>query len=275
MNTNKLRYFVPLILASPSVIIGAIIMRFNNIPSLIFGQNIICLIAGWLISCFFIFSKPKISKNLLIIIFVLLLYVFTFVDSGIGGVHRWVSLGPIKLYLSSIFVPVLLIELWELLLKNSELLTVFITGVITIILILQPDSSQLTAFAIPMIIILINKLNNKVINYIIISLLSIGIITSWVFPDSLSAVSYVEEIISLAFNVGLVWFIMGVVSLVVLPLPFILFPKKGAELLSRCVGLYFVIVIISTLFGNFPVPLMGYGISPIIGYFIAITWLIM
>ncbi|WP_091547697.1 hypothetical protein [Alkaliphilus peptidifermentans] len=38
--------------------------------------------------------------------------------------------------------------------------------------------------------------------------------------------------------------------------------------------LLFLTILISTLFGNFPVPLMGYGISPIIGYFIAITWLL-
>ena len=30
---------------------------------------------------------------------------------------------------------------------------------------------------------------------------------------------------------------------------------------------------IVTLFGNFPMPIMGYGISPVIGYLIAITWL--
>ena len=28
-----------------------------------------------------------------------------------------------------------------------------------------------------------------------------------------------------------------------------------------------------TFLGNFPMPIMGYGISPIIGYIIAITWL--
>ena len=30
---------------------------------------------------------------------------------------------------------------------------------------------------------------------------------------------------------------------------------------------------IVTLVGHFPMPIMGYGISPIIGYLIAITWL--
>ena len=44
------------------------------------------------------------------------------------------------------------------------------------------------------------------------------------------------------------------------------------QLPSMCVGLYFIIILISTFWGNFPVPLMGYGISPIIDYFIAITW---
>ena len=66
----------------------------------------------------------------------------------------------------------------------------------------------------------------------------------------------------------------GVISLVLLPLSFILFPPQKFRLLSMCLGLYFTIILISTLFGNFPVPLMGYGVSPIIGYFIAITWLV-
>ncbi|GMQ57260.1 hypothetical protein AN1V17_16550 [Vallitalea sediminicola] len=274
MNKNKLRCFIPLIVASPSVIIGAITMGSNNIPRMTFGQNIICLFFGWLISCYFISSKTEINKTVGKIFIVLVLYVFTFINLGIGGVHRWVSLGPIRLYLSSIFIPVLIIELWRLLMKNRELVAVFITVVITILLILQPDASQLTAFAIPMIIILFNKFNKKIICYIIISLLSIGTIISWVFLDSLPAVSYVEEIISLVLNMGMIWFVLGIISLVILPLPFIVFPKEGVELLSRCIGLYFIIVIITTFFGNFPVPLMGYGISPIIGYFIAITWLL-
>jgi len=73
-------------------------------------------------------------------------------------------------------------------------------------------------------------------------------------------------------NMGLIWLIIGVISLAILPIPFILFPPKNLKLPSVCVGLYFVIILGSTLLGNFPVPLMGYGISPIIGYYIEITW---
>ncbi|MGF7057020.1 hypothetical protein [Brassicibacter mesophilus] len=65
---------------------------------------------------------------------------------------------------------------------------------------------------------------------------------------------------------------IGVVSLVILPIPFILFPPKNYKLPSICIGLYSAILLFSTLFGNFSVPLMGYGFSPIIGYFISIMW---
>lgn len=36
-------------------------------------------------------------------------------------------------------------------------------------------------------------------------------------------------------------------------------------------GLYFLMTILVTFVGHFPMPIMGYGISPIIGYLIAIT----
>jgi hypothetical protein len=75
-------------------------------------------------------------------------------------------------------------------------------------------------------------------------------------------------------DMGLIWSILGIISLIILPMPFFFISGENEKILSRCLGLYFVIIIITTFFGNFPVPLMGYGISPIISYLIAITWLI-
>lgn len=71
---------------------------------------------------------------------------------------------------------------------------------------------------------------------------------------------------------GSMWLTMGMISLIILPIPFILFPPKNLRLPSICLGLYFIIISASTLLGNFPVILRGYGVSLIIGYFIAITW---
>jgi predicted membrane protein len=39
------------------------------------------------------------------------------------------------------------------------------------------------------------------------------------------------------------------------------------------VGLYYALMMLSAFFGSFPVPFMGYGASPILGYFIVICLL--
>jgi hypothetical protein len=274
---NRFDYFITLIVAFPAVIIGAIAMNVHNFKGIIVILNIVCLLIGWLISCYVLSKHSKIRKSnygIIIIILILVLYVLTFIDLGIDGVHRWLSIGPINLYISSIFAPILIIEFWTLLKSNNDLLVGVITVIVAILLVLQPDASQLTAFSIPMIIILFSKIKNKILSCFIIGILIFLVIISWILLDSLPAVIYVEEIVGLVMDMGLIWSILGIISLIILPMPFFFISKHNERIPSKCIGLYFVIIIITTFFGNFPVPLMGYGISPIIGYLVAITWLI-
>ncbi|MGH4124370.1 MAG: cell division protein [Clostridium sp.] len=277
MKKLSLLNFIPLLMASPPIIIGVIAMYTNKVPIAILGQNIFYLLLSGIISCFILSRKSKVKKNkstnLTTIIVAVILLFLTFISSGIEGVHRWVSVGPIKFYVAVIVLPIIIIELWKSLQIRDWWFSATITIVISILLALQPDASTLTAFAIPMIILLWNKINNNIFRFCIVSLLSALIITSWVFLDGLQPVSYVENIVSLVANMGIIWLSLGVISLVLLPLPFIFFSPKKYKLLSLSIGLYFIIILISALLGNFPVPLMGYGVSPIIGYFISITWL--
>ena len=228
MTKNKFKYFIILIVTLPAVIIGAIAMSMHNIPSIYIVLNIIYLLTGWLISCYAISKKAKTRKNrfygVFIIILILVLYALTFMDSGLEGIHRWISPGPISLYISSIFAPILIIELWKLLESKNDLLAGVITVVAAIMLVLQPDASQLTAFAIPMILILFCKSKNRIFSCFIISILIFLVITSWIFLDSLTAVIYVEEIVGLVMDMGMIWFILGILSLILLPMPFLLLP---------------------------------------------------
>jgi len=277
MKKLRLLNFMPLLMAVPSIIIGAIAMYTNKVPIAIFSQNIIYLIIGGIISYFILIKKSKVknkaSINTTTIIVAVILLFLTFSSLGIEGVHRWVSVGPIKFYVAVIVLPIIIIDLWKLLQIRDWWFSAIITIVISILLALQPDASMLTAFAIPMIMLLWNKINNNIFRSCIVVLLSALIIISWAFLDGLPPVSYVENIVTLVAKMGIVWLILGAISLVILPLPFIFFSPKRYKLLSVSIGVYFIIILISTLFGNFPVPLMGYGVSPIIGYFISITWL--
>jgi hypothetical protein len=183
-----------------------------------------------------------------------------------------VSLGIIRVNAAMIVLPLILIELWHLVqTKGAKIGFTIIIGIL-LLLLFQPDASQLTGFAIPAMIMLFSKVNSKTLRLLIASTFSIFVISSWVYLDNLPPVDYVERIVYMVANMGNLWLFLGIISLIILPLPFLLFPPQNARLISRCIGAYFIIIIISTLFGNFPVPLMGYGISPIIGYFISIIW---
>ncbi|MDF2557199.1 MAG: cell division protein [Bacillales bacterium] len=275
MKKLRLLNFIPLIITIPAITIGAIAMYHSKISIFIWAQNVACLVITGLISYFVVSNKFKIIRNKfngIIILISLLLLILTFMSPGMNGVHRWVSIGIIKFNVSMIVLPIIIIELWKLSQIKGLRFTIFITMTISILLAIQPDASQLTGFAIPMMIMLCSNTDKKSLRTFILGILSIPIVLSWVFLDSLPAVAYVERIVSLLANMGLMWLILGLISLAILPIPFILFPPKNLKLPSIYVGLYFIIILISTLFGNFPIPLMGYGISPIIGYFIPITW---
>ena len=276
MKKSLLKY-IPTIIAAPAIIIGAVAMHINNVPISIYMQNILCLIILGLISYIAIWKDCKFNKNTPIIFTIIsvILLLLTFINPGIEGVHRWVSIGPISLYASSIVLPIIIINLWKIVDKKNNNLCISLISVIgiSIILALQPDASMITAFAIPMIILFWNNSNNIFRIFIIVFLSGLTIF-SWIFLDGIAPVSYVEGIIELVKNMGMIWFVFGIATLVILPLPFILFPVKEYKLLSLCIGIYFYIILVSTIFGNFPVPLMGYGVSPIIGYFISITWFV-
>jgi hypothetical protein len=267
--------FIPLIMAIPAITIGVIAMKFNDVSTTIWAQNIVCLVFTGLISYIILSGNISMARSKYNNIFILLpvvLLALTFNRSGMMGVHRWISIGPVKLNVSMVFMPATIILLWELLKVKAWWFAMSMTVIISLLLFIQPDASQLTGFAIPMMIMLCSKTNKKVPRSIIVGALSILVIISWIYLDGLPPVAYVEGIVSLVASMGQIWLVLGIISLALLPMPFILFPPRKLKLPSVCIGLYFIIIILSTLFGNFPVPLMGYGISPIIGYIIPITW---
>lgn len=275
MKKLQWQYFIPLIITMPSIAIGAIAMYHYKIPTFIWAQNIACLVIAGLISFFMISNKFNLirsNSNSISIIISVLLLILTFVNPGINGVHRWLAIGSFKVNVSMIVVPVVMITLWNFLFLKELLFSIVIALTVSILLAAQPDASQLTGFAIPIMIMMCSKTDKKILRSLIIGIFSALIIVSWIFLDHLPPVAYVEEIMSLLADMGLIWFILGIISLVILPVPFIFFPPKKLKLPSISLGLYFTIILIATIFGNFPVPLMGYGISPIIGYYIAITW---
>jgi len=77
-----------------------------------------------------------------------------------------------------IVLPVLIIALWKLLQTKPFIFPAIITIVISVLLALQPDASQLTGFAVPMMMLLCKKTNHKLHRLWIAGILSVLVVLS-------------------------------------------------------------------------------------------------
>ena len=85
-----------------------------------------------------------------------------------------------------------------------------------------------------------------------------------------------QQLAGLAASLGAVWLAASLLTLVLLPMPFLAGAVSGGERGSESLALaaYLAVVCGAPFVGSFPVPLLGFGLSPILGYTLAIGWLI-
>lgn len=272
--TDQKPRFTPFLFLAilPALLLGNYTMAFSEVPKSLWmihlGLGLIGIGLQWVFFRFRpVFKKVNPYPIILILILSLLL---TFWDDGYKDVHRWVSIGNFKLNIGLIVSPVILIQIHKM---ENQIMALLVSLLTVLIFLFQPDASLVTAFSAAAVMLLIRK-NSSNFTKGLIFFAAIGAsVMAWYRLDSLPAVSYVEDILSLAWEISRVFGICSVLFLVLLPLPLFVLASKENRTMAYSLGLYFSLILLATLFGNFPVMVMGYGISPIIGYFIGMVWL--
>lgn len=267
---------IPLLTPIPALCIGAVVMHQSGISPLIFGQNLLCYLLLGLVVFFFGSRHIRfLSRRPVVLAFLICccaMLAATFVDKGLENVHRWFALGGFRLNVASLIVPSAAIGISALLKQKNNIEAVIITAIVSVCLVLQPDASQLTAFSIAIIFLFWKRSSNRALMFFV-ALIGVAFTSySWVNIDTLAPVLHVEEILFLALDRGFSWFVLGVASLVVFMLPFFTLLRNSDN--GKAMGLYYAAVIASTFFGSFPMPFMGQGVSPIIGYLLAVYLLL-
>lgn len=263
------RIAVPL----PALLIGIAAMRTHGVPTALWLTNLLIALLGtiaFLIVCFRGTTSPWRSKTPKVLFLVAIVALgATFYGKGLENVHRWINIGPFRLYIGSIVLPLMLLALPAI--EQSFLrwgLAVAITG----LLALQPDASQATAFAIAVGALLWDRRPASLLGSLLLAFLAL---IAWTRPDPLKPVPHVEGILSLAFSLSPILALLGVASLAALPLPFLALTKVHGRVCRTGLALavYFGVVLCTCATNRFPVPLMGYGASPIVGYYTALSYL--
>jgi cell division protein FtsW (lipid II flippase) len=259
----------------PALIVGALVMRQYQVPKNRWGLNLVGGIIGAAVCAVFLArSRGGMSRTTANISAILAAGALaaTFAMAGSMGVHRWIPLGPVTIHAGAICLPVLIAAVGALEAFRGKPwwwpMSLALAG--AILLWLQPDAAQATAFAGAVITFLVTSKQRGRASWACALMIAILAALTWARRDPLSPVPYVEGIVGLARQSGTGWLAASITALAVLPLPFFVSPLGHHSAVVRALGVYLSLCILAPLFGNFPVPLLGFGLSPIAGYFIAL-----
>jgi len=183
-----------------------------------------------------------------------------------GGPERWLVLGSVRLYVAPVVLPVALFLLGAP--SRSPAIYATCVTAVAIALVLQPDASQLSAFGSAMLVLLAASSSHPLLRLALLAVLLCCTAVAWHRPDPLAPVNYVEGVFKLASEVSPFALLAALISAA---LPITAFVWAARVTRSRgafAVGVYYASLFALAPLQVTPVPLLGFGTGPLLGYFL-------
>jgi hypothetical protein len=225
-----------------AVATGCWIARAHGVPAHIWLMNL----AAWVVGAGLAAALSRTKTQRWWPVVALAGLAATFVSPGLSGVHRWIGLGPVRLNGAELLLPPTFVARLGTLLPFA----------ILALLALQPDASQAIAFAGGSIVMAAHQ--RRIWSVL---LLAAAAALSFLRHDPLAPVPEVEGIVGLAAAMSPAIAALAVLSLAGAVLAPLLVRSPGALALTA----YLALCALGPAFGEFPVPLVGMGVSPILG----------
>lgn len=188
----------------------------------------------------------------------------SFVGSASQGVHRWLDLGPVQLNAAALILPLAIATFA----RTQAALAALSFTAIAALLAWQPDISQLAGLVPAALILAHARFGWRGLAIAaVISGAAVALCLSR--PDPLAPVAHVEGIFALAWTQSPALALAMAASLAAAALsPLLERPTHPAAL---ALAAYFAATAIAPTLGAYPVPLAGYGLSFVIGWWLAIA----
>jgi len=184
------------------------------------------------------------------------------------GVHRWLDIGPLHINIAFVVLPAAVVAMaW-----NRERLWAWGLAIVLLgLLVLQPDASQATALGLALGVTAVRAPLSTRLRGGIIAITTVLAVAAWLRPDPLQPIPEVEGIVTLvaAVTPGLAW--LAVALLIVTALAPGLMARTAGPVGGTgglALSTYCLATVATTLFGAFPVPLLGIGMSPVLGFWL-------
>jgi cell division protein FtsW (lipid II flippase) len=249
-----------------AVALGAAVCAMSGAAQVLWMQNL----AAWALGFAAAAALARWSGDAVIRLAVLaapLALAATLFNPGLEGVHRWLAAGPVRLNAAMLLLPSFVVALAAL---AGRVRWWWIPAFVALgALTLQPDASQATALALALCALAAGLRSERPAWRWILAVAALALAAfSWTRPDPLAPVAEVEGIIQLAASHSPLLGAAGVIVLILvaaLPALTTLGRDQGETGAGIALTVLLLAWIAAPVVGAFPVPLVGIGVSPILG----------
>jgi cell division protein FtsW (lipid II flippase) len=252
------------LLSLSAVAMGCVIAATHGVPAGSWARNPVAWLVGapaaWAIA-----RRPAVLPWFLLA--APLALAATLLNAPVEGVHRWIDVGPLHVNAAAALLPAAAVGLaaW------SRRWSWAAAAATLCLLVLQPDASQATAFGAAMLVVLTSLRAPAAVRAGGAAAVVLAAVAAWLRPDPLAPVPEVEGIVGLAWG----WSPLAAAAAVVLLAATALWPLRMAapdrprtRVAALALAACCIVSTLAPAFGAFPVPLVGMGMSPVLGFWL-------
>ncbi len=256
-----------LIVAIPPILGSLVVLSIADVGMNVWITHLLAISLG----CCLVFvgsylrrlSNRKITA-FTIIILTLLGLTTSILGSDSSEPERWISVGPVRLYIAPMLLPSF-IAACSVIIAKQQMLSFTAVLATALLLTLQPDASQVLGLTVASAVVVAQH-RLGVFRLGAVAFL-LGALTLWAFslPDPLEPVPHVEEVFALALSHSLFAGLAIIASAGAFIVGLWIRSRNGPSWLAAVASYYMVLFVCSTT-GITPAPLLGYGAGPILGF---------
>ncbi len=246
----------------PAVCLGIVAMISGGISPVLWGQQPAAWIVLTLLALPLQSAVRRVPDSVLSVVFLMILTASLFGEAA-DGARRWLDLGIFNVNAAMLVLPAMLGVLC-----NTKFPYTVLMGAV-LVLAFQPDVSQLTAFSAAALPILWQHRHERLRTTACILVLAASLIRCLLFPAAVAPVEYCEGILTMLAGDSLLLMFVGVAALLAIPAYFTYQFFRLRQQNLPVLAVYYAVTLIFIIGGEYPVPFMGFGLSPIAGYCLA------
>lgn len=249
-----------------AIALGALVMGMSDVPLGIWIRNPVAWLVAGAIGLGLASRGWLGAATLPIAVIVVAL---SFIGPAQEGVHRWLDLGPIQLNAAALVLPAA-IAVFN---RTPALIAIACLAMIAALLAWQPDISQLAGFAFAGVILASTRFGWRgAIGAAVLAAAAIALCLSR--PDPLLPVAHVEGIFLLGWDQQPALAVaMGLALAAACLSPLLLPATPDLRGPGMALAGYFALTGAAFLLGAYPVPLAGYGLSFVVGWWLGFACL--